>query len=114
MHSISSQGKGGNYDGDLVYSKEDSVVTFPEGHSLVNVSKQSVSSLGNSEQAEGYMVGSNKEGVVVVPGDHITEEYLYPNSSTQIKGDFSSSSLLNVRNSKDIDEDSSFRKSSNA
>ena len=36
-YSVSSPGKGCDSDRDLVYSKEDSVVSVPEDHSLVDV-----------------------------------------------------------------------------
>jgi hypothetical protein len=98
----------------VVDSKEDSVVSFPEDHILVDYSKQSVSSLGNSEQAEGNRVGCNKEDSSGISESHITEEFIDPNSSTEVKGDFSIFSLVNDRNSNDMDVDSSFGKSSNA
>ena len=59
MHSVSCPGEGCDSDVELVDSKEDCVVSFPEDHSLVDYSKQSVSSLGNSEQSEGNRVGCN-------------------------------------------------------
>ena len=113
MHSVSRPGKGGDSDVEVVDSNEDSVVRFSEDHSLVDYSKQSVCSLGNSDQAEGNRVGCNKEDSLGISECHITEEFIDPNSSTELKGDFSILSIVNDRNSNDMDVESSFAKSSN-